>query len=204
MVTRKEREKSEHRRLILEAAEAVFAQKDFYDATVQEIAERSEFSVGYIYSLFESKEQVFSELVEMRAAEYMAELEARLSQESDVFAKLRAAIRAKLEFFQRRQQFFLIFARLGAGDRVHGPVFLPESCQRMYQELLQRLAGILEDGMQRGLFIRTDPLRLTLCMEGMTSAVIAHWVYGGGKEPDPGAAELIERVLLEGIMAREE
>ncbi len=58
-LTRREREKAQHRRLMLEAAEVVFAQKGFHSATVHEVAERAEFSVGYMYNLFESKKDLF-------------------------------------------------------------------------------------------------------------------------------------------------
>ena len=42
-MTRRERERLKNRRTMLEAARAVFAEKSYADATVEEIAERAQF-----------------------------------------------------------------------------------------------------------------------------------------------------------------
>jgi AcrR family transcriptional regulator len=202
MVTRREREKAQHRQLILEAAEVVFAEKDFHSATVHEIAERAEFSVGYLYNLFQSKEEVFAELVDMRAGQYVAEVENRLAGQQDVREKVRTVIRAKLDFFQRNRRFFRIFSRLAAAGRMEGPALLPQKVSKRYRAFLQRLAQVFEEGMQSGVFARVDPLRLVLCMEGMTNAAIAYWVHGGGEEPEPIAPDIVERVIFHGILAK--
>ena len=139
-LSRKEREKAEHRRAILEAAEVVFAQKGFHSATVHEIAERAEFSVGYLYNMFQSKTDIFTELVDMRAAEYIADVEKRLRRQEDPLAKVRTAISAKLDFFGRHEQFFLIFAHLATEERVEGPVSMPEKCRLRYEGHMARLA----------------------------------------------------------------
>ncbi len=44
---------------IMEAAMALFAENGFHQTTVQMIAERADFSVGYLYKHFESKEQIY-------------------------------------------------------------------------------------------------------------------------------------------------
>lgn len=200
-LSRKEREKAEHRRLMLEAAEAIFAQKGFRSATVHEIAERAEFSVGYLYNLFENKTDIFAELVDMRAAEYIAGVEERLSRQQDIVEKVRTAIAAKLDFFRQHEQFFLIFTHLVLEDGAEGPVAMPEKCRRRYRDYMAHLSGIFADGVRRGVFADADPMALVLCMEGMTNSVIAYWVHSGGKEMRGAAPEFIQKVLLEGILA---
>jgi AcrR family transcriptional regulator len=63
--TRAEKQ-AETRRLLLEAAEDVFRRRGFSDSTVEEISERAGFSRGAFYSNFESKEQLFIELLHQR------------------------------------------------------------------------------------------------------------------------------------------
>jgi TetR/AcrR family transcriptional regulator len=203
MSTRKEREKSRHRELILDAAEAVFAEKDYHSATVQEIAERAEFSVGYLYTLFKGKEQVFSELVEMRAAEYIAEVEESLRLQDDPVEQVRTVIRAKLAFFERRGRFFLTFSRLAAAGRSAGPVYLPEGVRERYRGFLERLAAVIQEGMRRGVFAPIDPATVVLCIEGATNQVIAHWVHSGVQGAADGTLEAVESVIFSGILARE-
>jgi AcrR family transcriptional regulator len=64
-LTRAEKQ-AETRRLLLEAAEEVFRSCGFSGSTVEEISERAGFSRGAFYSNFESKEQLFIELLHKR------------------------------------------------------------------------------------------------------------------------------------------
>ena len=199
-LTRKEREKAEHRRLVLEAAEAVFARKGYHEATVQEIAEGAEFSVGSIYNLFESKTGILAELIAMRTDEFSADVEARMGRQQDVLGKVRAAIAAKLDFFRRHQQFFLIFGPFRERDRLGHAPGLPEALRQHYWDYLSRLADIFAEGIREGAFVAEEPMALALCMEGMTNAAIAYWVHSGGRGQlaDP---EVIQRVFLRGALA---
>jgi AcrR family transcriptional regulator len=64
-LTRAEKQ-AETRRLLLEAAEDVFRRRGFSGSTVEEITERAGFSRGAFYSNFESREQLFIELLHRR------------------------------------------------------------------------------------------------------------------------------------------
>src|SRR3954453_23172308 len=63
--TRAEKQ-AETRQRLLEAAEYVFRRCGFFGATVEEITERAGFSRGAFYSNFESREQLFIELLHSR------------------------------------------------------------------------------------------------------------------------------------------
>ena len=54
---------------ILDAAEQVFAAKGYVGATVREIADEAEFSVGSVYSFFDNKDELSLTLL------YLARLE---------------------------------------------------------------------------------------------------------------------------------
>lgn len=60
---RKERERAMHRNAILDAARNLLARRPYDQITVQEIAAESEFSVGYIYKIFASKEDIYVTLI---------------------------------------------------------------------------------------------------------------------------------------------
>lgn len=53
VLNRRERERKARRRLMLEAARAVFAEKGYRRATLDEIAQRAEFGKGTLYNYFE-------------------------------------------------------------------------------------------------------------------------------------------------------
>jgi AcrR family transcriptional regulator len=63
LLTRKEREKLRHKEEILQAALNLFASKGFHNVSMQDVAVESEFAVGTLYNFFQSKEQLFIELL---------------------------------------------------------------------------------------------------------------------------------------------
>jgi AcrR family transcriptional regulator len=64
IATRKQREKLEMRRAVLEAAKEIFLEKGFYSASIRNIAEKIEYSPGTIYLYFKDKNDIFHALHE--------------------------------------------------------------------------------------------------------------------------------------------
>ena len=61
---------------MLDAAQAVFAERGFYGASVEDIAERAGFSKGAFYSNFESKDDLFLAVLDQSLAGEMQALRA--------------------------------------------------------------------------------------------------------------------------------
>src|ERR1035438_2954546 len=68
------------REQLLDAAAFVFARKGFAGASVEEIAESAGYSTGALYSNFESKEQLFLELLSARRSRGIARSEEHTSE----------------------------------------------------------------------------------------------------------------------------
>lgn len=202
--SRREREKEQHRHQVLEAAEAVFAEKGFHNATVQEIAARAEFAVGTIYNMFESKTVIYGELVEMRAQQYIERAQHAMEQAADPVEKIRALIAAKLGFFDANQRFFQIFTRATSGGQEQLPFGPSENTRRMLGEYMEQVSGVFAEGIRSGAFAEADPRLLTLIVEGMTNAVIAHSIHTGGQKLDAATPENIQRVVFCGLLPRRE
>ena len=200
-LSRKERERESHRRAVLDAAEEVFAEKGFHDATVQEIAERAEFAVGTIYTMFEGKIAIYQELVEMRAREYVEQVHATIRQLDDPRQKVSAIIAAKLRFFDERRRFFRIFALAASLQRATQPQCIPEKAHQIYADYIGSVAAVFAEGIQQGVFAETDPLLLTLVVEGTTNCIIAHAIHTDGETLPEVTPESIQQVLFHGILS---
>lgn len=70
---RKERERDERKRMIIQSAEKVFLKKGLEGATMEEIADVAELSKGALYLYFKSKEELFLS-VNMRGLKLLAEI----------------------------------------------------------------------------------------------------------------------------------
>lgn len=95
--TRAEKQ-AETRERLLEAAEAVFRERGFSSATVEEITARAGFSRGAFYSNFESREQLFIELLHRRVYDEFTDMLRRTPREPTARAQMAATAR---EFARR-------------------------------------------------------------------------------------------------------
>jgi AcrR family transcriptional regulator len=96
-LTRAEKQ-AETRRLLLEAAEEIFRRRGFANATVEEIAEAAGFSRGAFYSNFESREQLFIELLHSRVYDEFTRMLKRTPRKKTARAQMKSTAR---EFARR-------------------------------------------------------------------------------------------------------
>lgn len=201
---RRERERRRHRREMLEAAEKLFSAGGYHGTAMQEIAEAAEFSVGALYNMFDSKEDLYLQLIEMRLNDYLEAVEKRMGQASDPLEKVRTVLAVKLQFFREHKRFFLIFRHeLGEG-RSQGPPVVSRGCKKRYYKYQEDLKKVFHEGIQAGEFVDVDPLLMVLCLEGTTNAVIDRWIHTGGEELDGVLSDEVEVVFFHGFLAREE
>ena len=95
--TRAEKQ-AETRQRLLEAAEEVFRSRGFAGATVEEITETAGFSRGAFYSNFESREQLFIELLHKRVYDEFTRMLERTPRKRTARAQMRSTAR---EFARR-------------------------------------------------------------------------------------------------------
>jgi AcrR family transcriptional regulator len=77
-----------HRDQILAAARSLLGRKPYDEITVQEIAADAEFSVGYIYKIFESKEDIYVTLVRDQGDELLRIVDRELGARGGFEARL--------------------------------------------------------------------------------------------------------------------
>lgn len=115
---------------ILAAAQEVFSQKGFHQATMDEIAERADVGKGTLYRHFPSKENLFHQLVQIRLKELEAEAERVLDSEDDVLSMIEKYLYIYFDFFDRNQGLYRVM--------VHEHPDLDERLQDLYVEKIMR------------------------------------------------------------------
>jgi AcrR family transcriptional regulator len=101
-LTRAEKQ-AQTRQALLDAAEHVFRQRGFQGASVDAITAEAGFSRGAFYSNFESKEQLFVELLQQRAYEEYRGLLERMPQDVSALERLRWSARELMERYERER-----------------------------------------------------------------------------------------------------
>lgn len=181
-LSRKEREREAHRREILDAAEKVFIARGYHTATVEQIAQEADFSVGTLYNFFKSKEEMYSKVLEKISIDFRADFDAQVVEEGDAVLALENLIRLRLSHFEAHRGFFRVFLETSPGITMDPLPALPSQVREMYLRYRMEVAEVFERGMGAGVFRRADALYLTLCLEGITNAAAAYWAQYGTDE----------------------
>jgi AcrR family transcriptional regulator len=103
---RREKEKEQRRKLILDAAQTLFFSKHYDEITIEEIAEKSQLAKGTLYLYFKSKEALYS-AVALRGALIMnAMFKDAAGKRQSGLEKTSAIGEAYYEFYKRHNQYF--------------------------------------------------------------------------------------------------
>lgn len=157
---------------LLDAAEEVFGRKGFHEATLKEVAELAEFSVGSVYSFFESKEDLFRQIFVRRGEEFLPGMHELLDdREADPLGQLHALVDYEVGFFRRHPRFGRLFLRysnatmLASTDREIDLVM-----RQRYEEAMALQADLVKRGQRAGVFRPGDPEVLARLFSGLIAA----------------------------------
>jgi len=199
VLTRREREKLAHRNMILDAAERIFSKKGFYSATLDEIAQESEFSKGALYIYFSSKEDILYNIIKEKGNLVSGLLTKTLKGEKSFKEELRDFYVMTAELAFNEHNFFSMLLELQIGD------FKPISCEKTdeikakHQEyidfVMNRVIRAKENGELR------DVNYQTVCglIHGVShNMVLTHWQCETVDELKNAAESFID-ILFNGI-----
>ncbi len=99
----KERQRRERAELILEAAEAVFTEKGYYETSIDEIAVRVGVAKGTLYQHFASKEELVFALFENQIEIIQQVVERIVASDLSAWAKLEAILQHIYQGFMRKR-----------------------------------------------------------------------------------------------------
>jgi AcrR family transcriptional regulator len=139
-LSRKERQAHTRARLMRSAA-SIAAQRGLERASLDAVAEHAGFTKGAVYANFESKEDLFLSMLDVRFAERLAELDRILSSEDDPDTQARAAAAgfiAAIESDPEWERLFFEFAVYAARNED----FRVELVAR-YRTMRERIAELL-------------------------------------------------------------
>jgi AcrR family transcriptional regulator len=138
--------------LVLDAALEVFMEQPFAVARIEDIAERAELSVGTLYNLFESKEEIYKRVISRQQNLFFERVAAALVHVSEPRDQIHTVIR--VFFTHLRENLagwkFHVVAAQGLSSEIRASLF------REFLDTAvgyrRHLAGICEEGIRRGVF----------------------------------------------------
>jgi len=201
-LSRREREKKHQREQMLNAALALFSERGYHGVSMHEIAKRGEFAVGTVYRFFKNKEELYKALIMEMAEEYHGLLDAALSREGDTLTIVREYVRAKAGVFADSAATLRLYVAetRGASFNIRGG--LDEDIQKLYDEVVDRLASVLERGVEKKVLKKLDPYYMAVALEGLTNAFLFCWLKDPERHPYEKNVAMITELFLRGSLAQ--
>jgi len=165
-LSRKEKERSQRRELLLEAAARVFGRKPFDEASMQEVAAEAQIGMQGLYAHFPSKQELYEQVILQRALAYQVRAEAILLHQGSALELLRELSTAYVQQFKDQPWRLPTFIR----DRMHfdwelDTRFSPR-LREIYQGERAHLKGLIVRAVEAGELRPLDPEFLTqLCLD---------------------------------------
>jgi AcrR family transcriptional regulator len=170
--SRREREREFRVRLILDAAEQVFARHGFQAASVEAIAAGAEVAVATLYKLFGSKEAIFAALVELRQEEFLHEMEQLTAGQGEPRARLDRLIDGIFRHFDRGRETFRIYLGATQGFPWQIRSSLGERSFTNYHRFVGFVAQVLRDGAASHAWDAGDPDRTAVAIVGAINGLL--------------------------------
>lgn len=186
---------------ILQAAEQVFAQKGFHDATIADVARKAKVSEATIYEYFPSKEELLFLIPGATARRGKENLEHVLRLIRSAADKIRAFIYDHLNFYQNHPDYASVSMLILKPNRK----FVETEAYKDVQELARVLLQVIKEGMASGEFRSDlDPYLVRSAILGTIEHLVVRRVLLGKPENLIALVDPLTDLILGGIKAPEE
>ncbi len=181
-MTRREREKLRHQKEILDSACEVFAQKGFRRSTIQDISERSEFSIASIYKHFQSKEDIYHSLIEQVLSVFLNTLKKATQNITDPLKKLYTSVETTLKMYEEKRAFCqFLFGELRPMIDEEAEQLSMKSLNA-YLQIVAYFQNLFAEAIEKKEVVDVSPVYLTISLLGNLYAFMNFWLHLAGRE----------------------
>jgi len=176
------------RRLVLDAAERVFARAGYAGARMQEVAAAAGVSLKTLYALFRGKAGLYRAVTDGRRTELFERLSAEVSGAASARERMLEGVAVAVRFLREHPDFLRLHLREGQAWATGGA-----SRQDPYwRRVLALQTRLYERGIAEGAFVDEDPELLAKLTVAIYQVHLADWLERPGAAGD--AEALVERI----------
>ena len=195
---RRKRERENRKNVILKAARKLFLEKGFKTVTVESIARKAELSKGSIYLYYNSKEEIYTQILLSDIDKFHNHIADLLQNPSNASEALVRLADIYVDFFLNERELFRILMTfmLHTTD-----MNLPQDLNKQIIKTTNRTIGIIEEifnyGIERGEFPATINVRQNRnAIWGMLNGIISLYLFIGNETK---RAEVIHSTIRAGL-----
>lgn len=190
---------AERRSQILRAARAVFIEKGYLAARVEDVARRAGLSKGAVYFYYTSKRDLFMALVREEHENTYSFLDVAEQDDRPAAIKLLDLGKRYLDYFaglKSPPRFFLMMCEQGIRDDE-----IREECQAVHQRFVDAVTRVLAQGMAEGAFRPADPEATAQMLKAMVDGMAGQSAIGIRPDKERLLSDGIQ-MILHGILAQ--
>lgn len=174
---RKEREKKQRRKAILEAAEKVFFSKGVEEATMDDVAKAAELSKGTLYLYYKNKEDLLHAIVNNGLDILYKMFEKAVKKEKKGIDKILAVGKAYCEFYRKETDYYKIILHQEPNGLIDDCVDEANPCVQESKEKGNRIFTFMREVVEIGIkdgSIRPDldPMMAAIVLWGHSSGIM--------------------------------
>ena len=186
---------------ILRAAEKVFAQKGFQEATIAEIAKLAKISEASIYEYFTTKEGLLFAIPIATASKLFETTDFHLKMIRGAANQLRAVIYLFFSSYRDNPDFAAIIMLI----LKHNKRFLETEGHLVIRRGIKNITTIVEEGVAAGEFKSdTNPYLVRAMIIGTIEHVVTAWLMTGTPDDLMELVDPLIDTIIQGIKPREE
>ena len=192
----------ETRALILQAAEALFAERGLHDVSMQDLADAAKVSRATVFNQFGSKQLVLDAITARSLGAYRALLQKAVDDETTptpqllrrLFRQMGKGIAANQSLYR---EVFAEIRKVSMGLDGEG------ESPRLKRETSELLTRLFVRGQNRGEISKSHPADvLATAYDSLLSGAVIQWLHDRRKGALPGLLEALVEVFLNGAGAK--
>lgn len=187
----------ERRAQILRAARAIFIERGYLAARVEDVAKRANLSKGAVYFYFDSKRAIFDALVDEEHAMTIKFLEEAERDTRPAEVKLLDLGRKYLDYFaglKTPPRFFMIMSEMAIRDDD-----IRRRANAIHERFVHRIAQIIHEGVDQGVFAPFDPLAVALMLKAFIDGLAGQSAVGVRPDVERLSSDGL-RLILQGLL----
>ena len=170
---RKEREKQARREAIMGSAREIFFSKGFNATTMDEIAHNAELSKGALYLYFAGKEELYVSVMSEGLSILFSRAEEALTLDIPPDQMLRKLGEVHYRYYLDYPEYSRIFFFSEHRNVVKQlPRELIQETMDKGMRYFQLVVGVIQKGIEQGIFAPADPLKAAVAFWGATSGTL--------------------------------
>lgn len=170
----KEKEEEFRRKEILKVALSIFSKQGYFKTRVSDIAKECGLSVGTIYNMFHTKENLYTSLIEYWVEENLKRVEEETLKGSDAMERMRRMAHTYFTLAEQSRDFFRIFLLESSSPLRERGIKWKERVFRIFKKHLDFVESAVLSGMRPNL--RKDSKLVALVILGIIHHLITFHV----------------------------